>query len=36
MLSFFGVPANVSSVSGNLQGLNSTFAAVPVEAPALA
>ena len=27
---FFGVPANVSSVSGNLPGLNSSFAAVPV------
>src|SRR5215472_18535487 len=26
---FFGVPANVSSVSGNLPGLNSSFAAVP-------
>jgi iron complex outermembrane receptor protein len=25
----FGVPANVSSVSGNLPGLNSSFAAVP-------
>src|SRR5258705_1452238 len=27
---FFGVPANVSSLSGNLPGLNSSFAAVPV------
>jgi iron complex outermembrane receptor protein len=27
---FFGAPANVSSVSGNLPGLNSSFAAVPV------
>ncbi|HYK65899.1 MAG TPA: TonB-dependent receptor, partial [Patescibacteria group bacterium] len=27
---FFGVPANVSSVSGNLPGLNSSFAAVPL------
>ena len=27
---FFGVPANVSSVSGNLPGLNSSFAALPV------
>ncbi len=27
---FFGVPANVSSVSGNLAGLNSSFAAVPI------
>ncbi|HEU5258766.1 MAG TPA: TonB-dependent receptor [Vicinamibacterales bacterium] len=27
---FFGVPANVSSVSGDLPGLNSSFAAVPV------
>ena len=27
---FFGVPANVSSVSGNLPGLNSSFAAVPI------
>jgi iron complex outermembrane receptor protein len=26
----FGVPANVSSLSGNLPGLNSSFAAVPV------
>jgi iron complex outermembrane receptor protein len=26
---FFGVPANVSSTSGNLPGLNSSFAAVP-------
>jgi len=26
---FFGVPANVSSLSGNLPGLNSSFAAVP-------
>ena len=26
---FFGVPANVSSVSGNLPGLNSSFAGVP-------
>src|SRR5262249_53430541 len=26
---FFGVPATVSSVSGNLPGLNSSFAAVP-------
>jgi hypothetical protein len=36
MLSFFGVPANVSSVSGNLQVFTSTFAAAPVVAPALA
>ena len=27
---FFGVPANVSSLSGNLPGLNSSFATVPV------
>jgi len=27
---FFGAPANVFSVSGNLPGLNSSFAAVPV------
>ena len=27
---FFGAPANVSSVSGNLPGLNSSFAGVPV------
>jgi iron complex outermembrane receptor protein len=27
---FFGVPANVSSVSGNLPGVNSSFAAVPI------
>ncbi len=27
---FFGVPANVSSLSGNLPGLNSSFAGVPV------
>jgi iron complex outermembrane receptor protein len=27
---FLGVPANVNSVSGNLPGLNSSFAAVPV------
>src|SRR5258705_6105605 len=26
----FGVPANVSSLSGNLPGLNSSFATVPV------
>jgi hypothetical protein len=35
MLSFFGMPANIASVSGNPQELNSTFAAVPVEASAL-